>query len=88
MTNKQLKLSAVMLKVFYLADIIEAEITALNPISNVKDTELVLNLESLKKQATKYRKLYDSIDTDSREIIGEISDMIDNQIIKLINNEL
>ena len=45
-------------------------------------------LESLKKASANYRKTYDFIDTDSSEIIGEISDKIDNQIMKILKDGL
>lgn len=84
MTEKQLKLSAVLLKVYFLSDIIEAELTALNPIRNITEQNMMMILERLKKVCTEYRKMYENVDSDSSEIIGELSDLIDNEIIKLL----
>jgi hypothetical protein len=84
MDKKQLEINKKLLKINILADIIEAEIVGVNPAVTVNNNEVVLKIASLEGSCKRYRKVFDSINDDFALKLGEVSDMLDVQIDKIL----
>lgn len=84
MTQGQLKINKKLLKINILADIIEAEILGVNPEVNVNNTDVVLKLGSLSGSCKRFRKVFDSINDEFALKLGDVSDMLDLQIDKIL----
>jgi hypothetical protein len=81
MTDKQLQIAVQMFKVAIHADIIEAELLAINPIRNIKDQKMMMIADKLQRVATEYRKEYEKINPEFRDKMGDIIDAIDIEIL-------
>lgn len=82
MTDNQLTKSIKLFKAAIHADIIEAVITQINPIRNIKDQKLMMAADKLRKSASEFRKAYGNLNPEFEEKLGEIIDIVDDEINK------
>lgn len=75
-----MKINTKLLKVAILVDIIEAEIVAICPSVNIGDVKTMYLLSSLQGTCKRYRNMFDDINDEFAEKVGELSDIIDEQI--------
>lgn len=73
-----------LLKIAVLCDIIESEITAINPLNTLKDNVFINKLIETKIRCSNLRRYYDKLFTEKVETVGEYYDIIDLAIDKQI----
>lgn len=84
MDEFQKKAGVKLIKIFILADIIEAEILEINPSVTINDTATMLSMENLKNSCKRYRIKCDTGNQEFAEKIGELSDFLDVEINKIL----
>lgn len=84
MTEQQAIKTAQLFKTAIHADITEALLEAVSPIRNVENQELMYAAVKLHEASKRYRLAYEKIHPAFKEKIGEITDKVDEELMKIL----